>query len=321
MKWLIIFMFFLSVFLLFLSIFLKFTTTNRKRFEKRINHYLYKQKEEDNDVKKVRLHFNLEMAKRKIRKEVLTKSKNNKLEKWLYRAGVPLKPEEYVMFQWISIALGSGILYLIIDHVFIVPIGATIGYFIPRMIIEKKQRSRSKAFNENLPEMISSIVGALKAGFSFHQALISVCEEAKSPIKEELEMVLQEMKYGATQEQALNHLHDRMPSEDLNLMIQAIVIQRQVGGNLSSVLEKIVQTIRDRIHVQGQISTLTAQGRMSGMVVGLLPVALGVFIYFIRPDYIGKLFTHPLGIAMVVAAVISSSIGFMLIRKITTIEV
>ena len=145
MKWLMVFLFFLSFFLLFLSILLKFTTTNRKRFEKRINHYIYKQQEEDHDVKKARLHFNLEMAKRKIRKKVLTKSKNNNLEKWLYQAGVPLKPEEYVIFQWISIALGSGILYLLIDHVFIVPIGATIGYFIPRMIIEKKQRSRTKA--------------------------------------------------------------------------------------------------------------------------------------------------------------------------------
>lgn len=321
MKWLILAMFFLTLFLFFLAVFLLFTSTKRKKMEKRMEHYFSKPSEAEEPPKKERVAFNLSRTKENVRKRFLTKSKNEKLESWLYRSGVPLKPEEYIIFQWISIALCTGILYLIVDHVVVAPFGVLTGYFLPRIIIQKKQQTRLKAFNEDLPEMISSIVGALKAGFSFPQALKSVAEEAKSPMKEELETVLREMKYGTTLEDALNRLQDRMPSEDLDLMIQAIVIQRQVGGNLAGVLEKIVQTIRDRIHIQGHISTLTAQGRMSGMVIGLLPVGLGAILYLIQPEYIGRLFTHPLGITLVVAAVFSCSIGFFLLRKITTIEV
>lgn len=256
-----------------------------------------------------------------VRKKLLTKERNKKLELLLYQAGVPLKPEEYVIFQWISVCLSTGILFLIVDHIVIVPVGIIVGYLIPRTIIKRKRRKRANDFNEDLPEMIASVVGALKAGFSFPQALKSVAEEANSPMKEELETVLREMQYGTTMEEALNNLFDRMPSEDLYLMIQAIIIQLQVGGNLATVLEKIVQTIRDRIKIQGQISTLTAQGRLSGMVIGLLPVGIGFFIYLLQPEYMSRLFTHPLGIALIIAAVISSSIGYFLIQKITTIEV
>jgi tight adherence protein B len=112
-----------------------------------------------------------------------------------------------------------------------------------------------------------------------------------------------------------------MPSEDLDLMIQAILIQRQIGGNLAVILETIVQTIRDRSRIQRQVTTLTSQGRLSGMVIGLLPFVLSILLYMIEPSYIGSLFNNPIGIGMVVAGLVSGAIGFMLIRKITTIEV
>lgn len=319
---LVIVLFFLTMLFLFLSIFLRISSTKGQVINKRIGQYFSdEQNKQEAPVKKVRFRFNLDRTKQSVRKNLLTKTKNNKLEILLYRAGVPLKPEEYVIFRWISTLLSTGILYLIMENVFIIPVGGVIGYLLPIIIIQKKQRNRVNAFNDALPEMISSVVGALKAGFSFPQALKSVAEESDSPMKEELETVLREMQYGTPTEEALNHLYERMPSEDLDLMIQAIIIQRQVGGNLNTVLEKIVKTIRDRIQIQGQISTLTAQGRMSGMVIGLLPVALGFFIYLIQPEYISRLFTHPLGITMLIGAVISCSIGYYLIRKITTIEV
>ena len=129
------------------------------------------------------------------------------------------------------------------------------------------------------------------------------------------------MQYGKGIEDALNDLNERMPSEDLDLMIQAILIQRQVGGNLATVLDKIIETIRDRTKIQRQITTLTAQGKLSGYVIALLPVILGFLLYLIQPDYIGGLFRHPIGLAMVGAGVISGIIGFILIKKITTIEV
>ncbi len=271
--------------------------------------------------KKVRFEINLDRTKKSVRERFLTKDKNRKLELALYRAGVPLKPEEFVMFHWIAVALGAGIFYLVTGHVLFLPVGAAIGFSIPNIILKKKQQDRLKAFNNDLPEMISSVVGGLRAGFSFPQALKSVMAEAKSPMKEELATILREMQYGTTTEEALHHLYERMPSEDLDIMIQAVVIQRQVGGNLATVLEKIVDTIRERIKIQGQIRTLTAQGKMSGMVIGLLPVILGLVLYVIQPEYIGALFTHPIGIGLVIVAVISCTIGYILIQKITTIEV
>ena len=111
------------------------------------------------------------------------------------------------------------------------------------------------------------------------------------------------------------------PSEDLDLMIQAILIQRQIGGNLAVILDTIVQTIRDRGRIQRQVSTLTAQGRLSGMVIGALPFVLGVLIYMIEPDYIGTLFRHPVGIGLLAGGLVSGAVGFVFIRKMTMIEV
>ncbi|MFD1037355.1 type II secretion system F family protein [Virgibacillus byunsanensis] len=325
MKGLMLVLFFLSIFLLFQAILQRLVPAKQNVMEKRINYYFTDpenvEKEDKKPKKKLRLQFNLDFTKQSVRKKLLTKDRNKKLELLLYQAGVPLKPEEYVIFQWISVCLSTGILYIIVDHIVIVPFGVIIGYLIPKIIIKRKKHNRAKSFNDALPEMIASVVGALKAGFSFPQALKSVAAEAQSPMKEEIETVLREMQYGTTMDEALNNLYERMPSEDLYLMIQAILIQRQVGGNLATVLEKIVQTIRDRIKIQGQISTLTAQGKLSGAVIGLLPVGIGFLLYLMQPEYIGKLFTHPLGIGLMIGAVVSCSVGFFLIQKITTIEV
>lgn len=270
-------------------------------------------------------HFNLflqyQLAKQRIRKNVLSKEKNNKLESMLSRSGLPIKPEEYVLFQWISTALLGGLMVLLTGNWLLLPIGLLMGFQIPRWYLKKKQKERMARFNDGLPDMISTIVGSLRAGFSFPQALKTVIEEADSPIKEEMETVIKEMQYGSSLEDSLNELKERMPSEDLDLMIQAILIQRQVGGNLATVLDKIVETIRDRTKIQRQIKTLTAQGRLSGIVIGLLPIILAFVIYLIEPQYIGTLFTHPIGIALTIAGGISGVIGFVLIKKITTIEV
>ncbi|MCD8508805.1 MAG: type II secretion system F family protein [Bacillus sp. (in: Bacteria)] len=289
--------------------------------EKRIKRYLIQGDKEVLEPKKFKLTIDFRLAKERIRKKLVEKDKNTKIENLLRQAGVPLKPEEYVMFQWISTALTAGILYLILDTIFILPIGALIGAYIPKFILKKRKQDRMKKFNDSLPEMISTIVGALRAGFSFPQALKTVMEESSSPMKDEIGIVIREMQYGTSVEEALNNLKERMPSEDLDIMVQAVLIQRQVGGNLATVLETIVKTIRERIRIQGQISTLTAQGRLSGMVVGLLPVGLGLILYIIEPGYMGTLFTHPVGIVLLVIAVISCALGFMFIRKVTAIEV
>lgn len=292
-----------------------------KRIEKRVQRYLQQSDKEILESKKFRLALQFMQKRNSIKNKLLTKEKNSKLESLLTQAGLPLKPEEYIMFQGIATILGTGLFFLLFENVFIMIIGGIFGFLLPKIIVRKKINERLKKFQDSLPEMISTIVGALRAGFSFPQALNSVMEEAQSPVKEEISIVLKEMQYGTSVEEALNNLKERMPSEDLDIMIQAIVIQRQVGGNLATVLETIVDTIRDRIKIQGQISTLTAQGRMSGWVLGLLPIFVGVMIYFVEPSYMSVLFMEPIGIILLIIAAISCFIGFMLIRKLTSIEV
>lgn len=320
MKYFILVLFLFTSFLLFISI-LQMVFLSDRRLTKRMKHYLDLQASKGLDRKKFSLLVQMQITKQRIRTQFLTKDKNQKIETMLRRAGVPIKPEEYVLFQWISTALVGGILFVVSGNIVVLLIGAGLGFMLPKWYMKKKERERIQKFNESLADMITTIVGSLRAGFSFPQALKTVVEEASSPIKEEMETVLKEMQYGSSIEDSLHDLKERMPSEDLELMIQAILIQRQVGGNLATVLDKIVETIRDRTKIQRQIVTLTAQGKLSGIVIGLLPLILGFVIYLIEPDYIGTLFSHPVGIAMMGGGLISGIIGFVLIRKITTIEV
>jgi tight adherence protein B len=312
-------LFMLSAFLLFYSIFQRILLSN-KRLEKRIEKYLASPGTKL-DRKQYDLMVYYQMTKQKVRKNMLTKEKNSKLETLLRRSGLPLKPEEYILFKWLAAGISGVLLLLVSGNIILMIPGFLLGLLFPRWYVKKKIKERVVRFNDGLPDMISTIVGSLRAGFSFQQALKAVTEEAGSPIKEEMESVLKEMQYGASLEDSLNDLKNRMPSEDLDLMIQAILIQRQVGGNLATVLDKIVQTIRERTKIHRQISSLTAQGRLSGIVIGLLPIILAFVLYLIEPEYLGTLFNHPVGIALIAAGLVSGTIGFFLIRKITSVEV
>jgi tight adherence protein B len=319
MKVLILLFFFITSTFLFASVF-QMIFLREKRLEKRIEKYLAVTDKEVNR-KQLNMMVQFQLAKKKVRTKFLTKEKNTRLEITLARSGLPLKPEEYVLFQWI-LTIFTGCLFVIFTgNWFFFIMGGILGFLFPKWYVRKKERDRVAKFNEELPDMISTIIGSLRAGFSFPQALKAVIEEATSPIKDEMESVLKEMQYGRSLEDSFNDLKERMPSEDLDLMIQAILIQRQVGGNLATVLDKIVETIRDRTKIHRQISTLTAQGRLSGIVVGLLPIILGFVIYLIQPSYIGTLFHNPIGLALLIAGIISGIIGFIMIKKITTIEV
>lgn len=320
MKWIIIAMFSFTCFLLFAVVLQTLFLSDRK-LDKRINRYLHLNNKRKLGRKRFNLLVQMQLYKQTIREKVLTKQKNDRLEQMLGRAGLPMRPEEYILFQWIAVAICGGLLFLVSGNPLLLLLGGIAGYVLPRWFVRKKERERIAKFNDGLQDMITTIIGSLRAGFSFPQALKTVVQESENPIRDEMETVLKEMQYGATMEDALYHLKERMPSKDLDLMVQSILIQRQIGGNLAYILETIVQTIRDRNKIQRQIKTLTAQGKMSGMVIGLLPVALAFLLYLIEPSYIGILFRNPIGLIMLSGGVVSGIIGFVLIRKMTTIEV
>ncbi|TCO78681.1 type II secretion system F family protein [Marinisporobacter balticus] len=320
MKWLILLLFLLSAFLFF-TLMLNRLFFSHRRFEKRVQSYLLENNENVLEKKRFNLLVQIQMANKKIRKQLPSIKSTEKLENILNKAGIALKPEEFIIFRWMSTIFMGSLLYIFSKNILFFSIGSLLGYIFPKLLIKNKIKRRILKFNEGLPDMITLIVGSLRAGFSFPQSLKSVAEESDSPIKDEISVVLKEMQYGANLEETLHHLQERMPSSDLELMIQAILIQRQVGGNLATVLDIIVQTIRDRNTIQRQVMTLTAQGKLSGMIIGFLPIILSFVIYFINPDYITILFTHKIGLFMVSIGIFSAIIGFILIQKITTIEV
>ena len=252
----------------------------------------------------------------------------------LARADLKLRPAEFVA-MWIAspfVFLVGGILAGFIFQGFQNPIALAgtflIGAYFPRWYLGYRQRKRLKAFATQLPDTITLLANSLRAGSSFLQGIELVTREARPPISEEFERVVREMALGVALQPALNNLSRRVASEDLELMVTAINIQSQVGGNLATVLDSIAFTIRERIRIQGEIQTLTAMQRYSGYVIILLPVGLAAILFLISPAYIGpmlqrppELFGLPMGIIFFAVGLISMGIGYIFIRRIVDIKV
>lgn len=323
MKDLLSIFYFLFAFLLTTGGFYYFVLADR-RIEKRLHYYLDINKKYKSMKKKKqrtpRASGSLKSLNEFI-KGKLTDEDQEKIEQILKSAGLTMGAEEYIMMRLFLMFIVGGIAYFIFGNILILIPGGIIGYISPRIWLDKKRKRRIQSFNEGLPDMITTIIGSLRSGYSFSQAMKTVSEECESPVKEEITILLKEMSYGIAMEEALNSLNERMPSNDLELMIQAILIQRQVGGNLSNVLEIIVKTIRERNNLERQVQALTSQGRLSGRVIGVLPVVLGLVIYFINPEYMVDFFQNTLGRIAMLVGVIFGVIGFVMINKLTKIEV
>ncbi|GGG00518.1 type II secretion system F family protein [Paenibacillus abyssi] len=320
MKWIIVLLFACTLFLLITASF-QMLFSSERRTRKRLTYYLSLHDQRTSANNKFQRVKQFQQYTRNVRGRLISKRRSESLALFLARAGAPLRPEDFMLIQWGTSAAGAAIFYLLFGKIIFGLIGFVIGLMLPLWWVRKKQRDRLNGFNDSLQDMITTVIGSLKAGFSFAQSLKIVAEDSESPMKEEIELVLREMQYGSTMEAALQQLQERMPSEDLDLLIQSILIQRQIGGNLAVILETIVQMIRDRNKIQRQLRTLTAQGRLSGLVIGALPIGIGIFIYLIQPDYIESLFLHPFGIVLLIYGSISGVIGFAFIRKLTRIEV
>ncbi len=252
----------------------------------------------------------------------------------LARADLRLKPSEFLAI-WVGSIVGVPLIMLVLSVVLptlgsplILLIGALVGFFLPRFWLGRRKSGRLGAFNKQLPDTITLIANALRAGSSFLQAIELVVRESRPPISTEFARVIREVNLGLPFEQAMENMVRRVKSDDLELMATAITIQHQVGGNLAEILDSIAFTIRERVRIKGEINTLTAQQKMSGYVVGFLPIGLGGFLFVAAPGFMEPMFKNPPGILSLPAGVILLAIGgfmmfigFMLIRKIVDIEV
>ena len=242
----------------------------------------------------------------------------------LARADVRLKVAEYFALIVISI-IGTGAIAWLLGSQQPISflMGAVSGFFFPRMYINRQKTRRLKRFNEQLPDMINLMVNGLRAGYSTMQAMEAVSKEMPAPICDEFRRVVQEMQLGIPMEVSLDNLLRRIPSQDLDFMVTAINVQREVGGNLSEILDTISFTIRERIRIKGDIQTLTAQVRTSGTVLSLIPVFLTLILWFINPGYLMSLQGGGVGcvIGVIVSVIFLIVLGYVIMMKIADIEV
>jgi tight adherence protein B len=265
-----------------------------------------------------------------LNRRVAGSSRGDRIARELARADLKFKVAEWYALIFMS-TVATGIIAVLIQSSYPVvslAIGGVIGFFIPRFYIKRQQGLRLTRFSDQLGDMLNLMVNGLRAGYSTMQAMEAVSRELPAPICDEFRRVVQEMQIGISMEKALDNLLRRIPSEDLDFVITAINVQREVGGNLSEILDTITFTIRERVRIKGEIKVMTAQVRTSGAVLSLIPVFLAVALWFVSPEYIGSFFDENPFIpqpwcGIIAIAVILSMIagGYFAMMKIADIEV
>jgi tight adherence protein B len=252
-------------------------------------------------------------------------SLGDRISKSLARADLKLKPGEFIAVILIA-AVGVGFVFWFFSgrYVLVGIIGAIIGGFIPRFYLKNQQSKRLIKFDEQLPDMLNLMVNGLRAGFATLQAMEAVSRELPPPINDEFRRVVQEMQLGVSMEKALDNLLRRIPSDDLDLVVTAINVQREVGGNLAEILDTISYTIRERVRIKGEIRVLTAQVMYSGRFLSIMPLLVIGVLYVMNREYMMEFFKKenvPCGyISLGVGALLIIS-GYFAMNKLGEIEV
>jgi tight adherence protein B len=239
----------------------------------------------------------------------------------LARAGLRLKPSEYIMAQAGCTALLAAICFFRFGVSIAVPIGAVLGLLVPGMYVKFRMGRRLKRLNNQLVDVLSLMANSMKAGHSLPQTLDVIAKDARPPIQEEFGRCVRELQVGGSLENALANLARRSGSDDLDLVVTAVLVQMSVGGNLAGMLETIGGTIRERVRIKGEIAAATAQGRMSGWIVTGMPIAMAGLFLLISPNYFRPMTQQLLGWVMLGAAGMLILMGNYFIRKVVKIDV
>lgn len=260
-----------------------------------------------------------------VNKRVEKSSFGEKLARDLARADLKFKPGEFIALYIIAI-IGVGLIAFLIGGRLPLSavIGGVIGGFLPRLYVKNQQSKRLVRFNDQLPDMLNLIVNGLRAGYSTMQAMEAVSKELPAPICDEFRRVVQEMQLGIAMEKAMENLLRRIPSEDLDFVITAINVQREVGGNLAEIMEVISYTIRERVRIKGEIRVLTSQVMYSGRALSLMPLGLLCILYFLNRSYVMEFFNKDNGFCGYIAlcgAVVLIGVGYFVMTRIGNIEV
>jgi len=304
------FMVFIFVYSLFMSI-----KPKNESVEEKLKR-LTSEKEASNDVKKTVSWKNHLTSLSRFTPQKWSK----RLDMELHNSGITLNGGEFIILQTFLLVLTT-LLSLVF---FSKSIGAILlpllSMILPRFYIVRSRNKRIQQFNNQLADVLLTLANSLKAGFSLFQAMEMSAQEMPDPISSEIRITLKEMAFGESTENALLNFSQRVRSRDLDLVVTAILIQRLIGGNLAEILINIHDTIQERLRIQGEIKSLTAQGRLSGYIIGALPFFLGLVITIMEPSYITPLFHNSIGIMMITLGLVFQIIGFLVIRKIVDIK-
>jgi tight adherence protein B len=241
------------------------------------------------------------------------------------RADLSITPGEFITARLVLLVVGALVPYIglggSVTGIIAAVVGAVVGYNLPKLWLTRRRKSRIDKLNAQLPEALMIISNALKAGFGLLQALDNAATNLEHPISTELGRTIHEMNIGSSAEEAMLALSERCGSYDLDIVVTAILVQRTVGGNLGEILDTVAETMRERIRIRGEIQTLTAQQKLTGLVIGALPIGVGVLFQLMQPGYISPLFVTVLGKVMLGVAVVLEVVGIMIIQRILNIEV
>lgn len=244
-----------------------------------------------------------------------------KKKKKLVQADIKMKPEEFFIISMLAGIAAAAIFYVVTASILVIPVGIILGFIIPDIILGAAKNKRGRMLNSQIPGALTIISNGLRAGYSFSQAMGVAVKEMEDPVSNEFSKVLRDNSMGKPIEEALTDMSQRTEDDDVDMFVTALIIQRQVGGNLAEILDTIADTIRERVKLRGDIKTLTAEGKFSALVITLLPIAIAAVIFFLNPSYISTLFTTVIGVVMVAAAVIMEIVGVILLKKIVNIEI
>jgi len=294
------------------------SNSERAIVEQRLSQYL------DDDKKNIEQDAQRSVITDWVSKRVEKTSIGDRIARSLARADLKIKVGEYFVLIIVAILIGGLVTWFIGNRSPIsAALGAIGGTFAPGLYVSSQQKKRLQKFNDQLSDMLNLMVNGLRAGYSTMQAMEAISKELPPPINEEFKRVVQEMQIGIPMETALQNLLRRIPSEDLDFMITAVNVQREVGGNLAEILDNISFTIRERVRIKGEVRVLTSQVRTSGSVLSLIPFGLTILLWFLNPEYLMSITQGgPLCTAVIICVVLGLiSSSYFIMMKIADIEV
>lgn len=293
--------------------------TENSRNVKRREDYIVGKKKEEKKVEKTGTQKDNRKQFINNNRSALTKI-NKILAEELEKSDISKKTEDFIII-WIVVTFVPGLLFMLIfKNQLIAPMLMIIGAVAPIMYMKSKQKKRRDMFESQLSDALMIASNCLKSGLTFNQAMDTISSECDDPIKSEFKRTVNEITFGSSQDEALEAMAKRVKSEDFDLVVSAVSIQRQTGGNLSEILDTIAGTIRERYKIKGEIKTMTGQGRVSGMIIGVLPIALLLIMSLINKELIMTLFTTTIGKTLIIISVCLETVGAIVINKIVTIK-